>query len=135
MQWELPEPYASMSPTDPRRRQYIDQRQTDEEMRLADIGDIARQIRGAWDEGRPRLHVAVPALHSRSTLDHSAPTAFSAATDVALVLSEAEQVGWCVDRVDYVFVPGTETGLAAGVRLTQGTVVAMVNLRRPTELL
>lgn len=135
---DLPEPYASMSLTDPRRREYIERR-TLQTQRPGPEGDgdraevvsVVDELTAAWQSGRSWFQVAVPAAHTRSVLDTEEATAISRARDVGLLLSEAERIGWQIHNVDHVFVPGPTTGLAVGVRLQKGTIAAMITVRRP----
>ena len=124
----LPEPYRSMSPTDPRRREY-------EARVMPASGATATTPEGAawqaWQSGDTVFFAAQAVATTSSLLDVDKPSLLNTTDSPAQLIEAIERIGWKLDSINYAHGEGTSTPFAAGVRLSQGTIFAMMLFRRP----
>jgi len=135
----LPEPYASMPPTDPRRVQYEREQALDSFRVRRELAKPAPSPRPAppkdpvqesWDAGDRVLSVTINVANTVTRLGSNGPQVGLTA-NLAREIEFIESVGWALDSIQYVFVPGNTAAIAPGWDLTHGAILAFTLWRRP----
>lgn len=130
---DIPEPYATMSPTDPRRIEYLRDQMTGGHAATPELRALLKGARSAWETNRP-LHFAQLSIATTMSSPHpDAPEPVQEIADVAHAIAAVETAGWRLESIQYVPIAGTTVSLGVGVKIVRGSIAAMMLFRRPAS--